>query len=516
MNAIVETRYGRLQGIAHSDHLEFRGVPYARPPVGALRFAAPCPPEPWAGIRRADRFADACSQPLNPLHGITHASEDCLYLNLWAPPPSSSQLRPVMVWIHGGGFCSGSGSQIMYRGKNLALGGDMVVVTLNYRLGVLGFLHLDQMVNDAGLVAPVNNVGLRDIVAALQWVQENIAAFGGDPQHVTVFGESAGAMCISSLLAMPSAKGLFKRAILQSGGADFVMTREEAQRVAYTFLDALGVGEGQYAKLLEFDTAQLLKAQQSCQQLAYNRGRYQQHVMQRGMTLIPVIDGELLPQSPLKALQDGAAKGIPVMVSCTRDEWNLFLHVPEQDGLSVAQRHYSDLDKSRLIDMCEQRLPGLGEKVANTYEDAVPHWIKQPAMLDVFSAFESDRMFRIPALRIAEAQARYRNDVFVGHFDYDEGPMGACHGIDLPLVFGHTDTAIGKALTGGSDSARKLSRQVQGAWIAFARSGNPSTDAIGIWKPWQQHAQHAMHFRKNTRVGKDPARHIRHLWEGVL
>lgn len=515
MNAIVDTLYGRLQGIAHPDHREFRGVPYARPPTGTLRFAAPQPPEPWIGIRRADRFGDACSQPLNPLHGITHASEDCLYLNFWTPPPTS-QPRPVMVWIHGGGFCSGSGNQRMYCGKNLALGGDMIVVTLNYRLGVLGFLHLDQMINADHELAPVNNVGLRDIVAALRWIQDNIAAFGGDPRHVTLFGESAGAMCIASLLATPASKGLFNRAIMQSGGADFVMTRDEAQRVAYTFLNTLGVDVDQPQKLLQFDTARLLKAQQVCQNLAYNRGRYQQHVMQQGMSLVPVIDGEYLPTSPLRALQEGCAGDIPLMISCTRDEWNLFLHTPGYDGQSAAQQFYRDLDKSRLIDMCEQRLPGLGERAANMYENAVPHWIKTPAMLDVFSAFESDRMFRIPALRIAEAQARYRNDVFVGHFDYDEGPMGACHGIDLPLIFGHTDSAVGKALTGNTEAARKLSRQVQSAWIAFARSGNPSTDDIGIWKPWRQHEQNAMHFRKNTKVGKDPARHTRHLWEGVL
>lgn len=516
MNAIVDTRYGRLQGINHPDHWEFRGIPYAAPPVGPLRFAAPQTPAPWAGIRRADRFSDACPQPLNPLHGINHASEDCLYLNLWAPPPAEKP-RPVMVWIHGGGFCSGSGSQLMYRGKSLAVGGDMVVVTLNYRLGVLGFLHLDKsFAGEQGQHGPVSNAGLRDIVAALQWIRENIAAFGGNPDHVTLFGESAGAMCIASLLACPAAQGLFHRAIMQSGGADFVLTRDEAQRVADHFLNRLDIHPHQQHKLQHVDSNTLMKAQQECLQLHYNRGRYQQHVMQRGMTMIPVIDGDYLSQSPLKALQDGAARHIPLLVSCTRDEWNLFLHAPERDGGTLAQRCYGELSKSQLIRMCENRLPGLGEKAANIYEEMVPHWITNPAMLDVFSAFESDRIFRIPSLRMAEAQSRYRNDVFMGHFDYALGPMGACHGIDLPLVFGHTETAMGKALTGGGIAARKLSQKVQGAWIAFARSGNPSTDAIGIWKPWRQQQPHAMHFREKTRVGKDPARYTRQLWEGVL
>lgn len=516
MNAIVDTRYGRLQGINHQDHREFRGIPYAHPPTGSLRFAPPRPPQPWPGVRRADRFGDACPQALNPLHGITHTSEDCLHLNIWAPLPAS-QPRPVMVWIHGGGFCSGSGSQLMYRGKNLAVGGDMIVVTLNYRLGVLGFLHLDKSLpRTSDESAPASNLGLRDIVAALQWIQDNIAAFGGDSNHVTLFGESAGAMCIASLLACPAAKGLFHRSILQSGGADFVLTREEAQRVATHFLTLLDIDPNHKDKLWAMDTDKLMKAQQACLQLHYNRGRYQQHVMQRGMTMVPVIDGDYLPQSPLKALQDGQARDIPLLVSCTRDEWNLFLHAPARDGISIAQRRYRDLSKSQLIHMCERRLPGLGEKAANIYEEMVPHWIKNPQMLDVFSAFESDRIFRIPTLRIAEAQSRYRNDVFLGHFDFSEGAMGACHGVDLPLVFGHTETAVGKALTGGGNTARKLSRHVQGAWIAFARSGNPSTDAIGIWKPWRHGQQHAMHFREKTKVGKDPARFTRQLWEGVL
>lgn len=513
MNATVDTRYGRLQGIAHPDHWEFRGIPYACPPTGAARFKAPVPLQPWSDVRRADRFGDACPQALNPLHGISHTSEDCLTLNLWSPLPSK-QLRPVMVWLHGGGFCSGSASQRMYHGKNLALGGDMIVVTINYRLGVLGFLHLDQ--HFEGEDRPASNLGLRDQLAALQWIHDNIECFGGDPQQVTLFGESAGAMCIASLLAMPAAKGLFKRAILQSGGADFVLTREEANRVAGHFLNYLDIAPDQAHRLAMLDPQTLLKAQKECLNLHYNRGKHQQQVMQHGMTLVPVIDGDLLPQSPLQALQSGAAKDIPLMISCTRDEWNLFLHAPNQDGLTLAQTNYQNLDKSRLIDLCEARVPGLGEVAANTYEEMVPHWIKNPAMLDLFSAFESDRMFRIPSLRIAEAQACYRNDVYLSQFDYDGGPMGACHGIDLPMVFGHTGTGVGKALTGGGKTVSKLGRQVQGAWIAFARSGNPSTDSVGVWKPWCQQHHSAMHFRDQAKTGKDPARLTRQLWEGVL
>ncbi|CBL44966.1 Predicted esterase [gamma proteobacterium HdN1] len=524
MNAIVETRNGRLQGIAHADHLEFRGIPYALPPLGRLRLSAPQPIPAWEGILRADRFTDPCPQALNPLHGITRTSEDCLSLNIWAPPLNGHN-KPVMVWIHGGGFSSGAGSQLMYHGKDLALHGDTIVITLNYRLGVFGFLHLDHLLSGTdNEFPPASNVGLRDIVVALKWVQENIEAFGGDPSQVTLFGESAGAMAITCLLTSPYAKGLFKRAILQSGGADFILTRDEADEIARHFLKSepiaqvLGTASGSAALALlrNLSVETLLKGQQACQLLYYNRGPYLQQVIQRGMTLIPVIDGDFLPQAPLKALQEGVAKEIPLLISCTRDEWNLFLHAPEADGTTLAKRRYAHLDKSRLISLCERRLPGLGERAANLYEEMVPRWIDTPTALDIFSAFESDRLFRIPSIRIAEAQANFRKDVYMAHFDFDEGPMGACHGIDLPLVFGHTQTPMGTALIGNNTANQRLSEQVQGAWIAFARSGNPSSDAIGCWSPWLAGAPSTLIFSRTAHMGKDPVSLTRKLWEGIL
>ncbi|MGH7385947.1 MAG: carboxylesterase family protein, partial [Candidatus Rokuibacteriota bacterium] len=244
MNVVVETGRGTVRGVAENGLAVFRGLPFARPPVGPLRFRPPEPPEPWAGVREAARFGTSAAQngalvgPLMSL-GINRTGEDCLYLNIWTPRPDRAG-RPVLVWIHGGAFVLGSGSQTLYDGSTLARRGDVVVVTINYRLGALGFLramdHFGQRLPATG------NEGLLDQIAALEWVRDEIAAFGGAPDNVTIFGESAGAMSCATLLGVPRARGLFRRAILQSGAANYVWPRDIAARLADQVVAALGAG----------------------------------------------------------------------------------------------------------------------------------------------------------------------------------------------------------------------------------------------------------------------------------
>ncbi|HSE04277.1 MAG TPA: carboxylesterase family protein, partial [Methylomirabilota bacterium] len=244
MDVMVETRRGAVRGVAAAGVAVFRGLPFARPPVGALRFRPPEPPEPWSGVRDATRFGASATQngalvgPLMSL-GITRTAEDCLYLNVWTPRADRAR-RPVLVWIHGGAFVLGSGSQTLYDGATLARRGDVVVVTINYRLGALGFLRARDRFG-ARLPA-TGNEGLLDQVAALEWVRDEIEAFGGDPGNVTIFGESAGAMSCATLLGLPRARGLFHRAILQSGAANFLWPRETAAQIADQLLDDLGIG----------------------------------------------------------------------------------------------------------------------------------------------------------------------------------------------------------------------------------------------------------------------------------
>jgi para-nitrobenzyl esterase len=243
MDVLVETRRGPVRGVAEGGLAVFRGLPFARPPVGPLRFRPPEPPEPWSGVRDAARFGPSASQngalvgPLMSL-GISRTGEDCLYLNVWTPAADRAR-RPVLVWIHGGAFVLGSGSQMLYDGATLARRGDVVVVTVNYRLGALGFLRLRDRFGER--LPASGNEGLLDQVAALEWVRDEIAAFGGDPGNVTIFGESAGAMSCATLLGMPRARGLFHRAILQSGAANYLWPRATASRIADQVLTDLAV-----------------------------------------------------------------------------------------------------------------------------------------------------------------------------------------------------------------------------------------------------------------------------------
>ncbi len=513
MSVIVETELGKLQGITRADYLEFRGIPYAQPPVGPLRFKAPQPLSPWGGVRKADRFSDASPQDEISMFGIGHTNEDCLYMNIWTPAADGAK-RPVMVWIHGGGYVSGSGSQLIYRGRDIAKNGDVVVVTLNYRLGALGYLYLNEFIDEHYEVSANN--GLLDQIAALKWIQNNIVQFGGDPSQVTLFGESAGGMSVAALMAAPQARGLFHKAVIQSGSGDHVLTRSEANRVTERFFEATEINPAQPEKLWTLDKAQIIKAQRECLKLSVNRGLHRQQVPQYGMTLVPTIDGDILPQAPITAIEDGHAADIPLLVSSTRDEWNLFLHTPGPDGESLAKTKYRSLDKLGLIKICERDLPGLGERSANLYEKVVRERNPDASYLDMYSAFESDRMFKVPCIRLAEAQSRHQDRVYLCSFDWDQGVFGACHAVDIPLVFGSVNAGIGQILTSGGEAAQRLSEKVQSCWIAFARSGNPATDEVGSWPGYQTAERNVMIFDQNCTLANDPHSETRQFWEGIL
>ncbi|MEW6269404.1 MAG: carboxylesterase family protein, partial [Thermodesulfobacteriota bacterium] len=229
---VVETTHGRVRGVVHAGHVAYLGLRYAMPPVGPRRFTAPAPAEPWAGVQEAERFGFACPQPPSVLPGMEPGpqGEDCLFLNVYAPRGGGGR-KPVLVWLHGGGFSAGSAAQAIYDGGRLAARGDAVVVTVNYRLGPLGFLHLPAL--GADVPGAVDDPGLLDQLAALAWVRDNAAAFGGDPGNVTIFGESAGAMSVATLVACPAARGLVRRAIAQSGAAQATLDRDTAARTAH-------------------------------------------------------------------------------------------------------------------------------------------------------------------------------------------------------------------------------------------------------------------------------------------
>jgi para-nitrobenzyl esterase len=303
----VETSSGTLRGEAREGHVAFRGVPYAAAPDGDRRFLPPAPVAPWAGVREALAHAPAAPQdPLVPFpfRAAPPESEDCLYLNVHTPAADGAR-RPVLFWIHGGGFSHGSGSQPAYDGGPLAERGDVVVVTINYRVGALGYLYLGAHGGDDWGAAV--NGGQLDQIAALQWVHDNIAAFGGDPGNVTIFGQSAGSVAVCTLLAMPGARGLFAKAIAQSGTANRLNNRETAAATARAYLDRLGIPTGGRDELRAAAVADFLAAQGS-----------------RG-ALAPLVDGDSLPEPPLAAVRDGIAADIPLMIGSTRDEQKLYV-----------------------------------------------------------------------------------------------------------------------------------------------------------------------------------------------
>src|SRR5216683_62402 len=296
-STLVETQYGKVKGAQEDAVSSWKGIPYAKPPLGALRFHPPQPPETWSGIRQVTQFGPVAMQSsaIQKLAGRRLSmSEDCLTLNIWSPG-ADEQLRPVLVWIHGGGWLIGSGR--LHDGTSLATLGDVVVVTLNYRLGAFGFLHLAEL--DGEAYAASGNCGILDQVAALQWVQDNIAAFGGDPHRVTVFGESAGAMSIGTLLALPAAQGLFQQAILQSGTVGPVRSSTEATTLARTFLKILDVRPEALSTLEQISAERLVETASALPDWQGTTGKGDM------IHFAPVIDGVILPQSPLQAIANG-------------------------------------------------------------------------------------------------------------------------------------------------------------------------------------------------------------------
>ncbi|MFN0089076.1 MAG: carboxylesterase/lipase family protein [Acidimicrobiales bacterium] len=508
----VEIRTGRLAGIRRRGVLVFRGVPYAAAPVGARRWLAPAPPPPWPGVRAADRFA--ASAPQNPsalellLGGAGGGREDCLYLNVWTP--SLGGRLPVLVWLHGGGFTTGSGSIPWYDGAALAARGA-VVVTLNYRLGVFGFCHLADVVDQPDeRVAAAGNAGLLDQAEALRWVQANIAVFGGDPARVALFGESAGAMCVAAHLALPASAGTFTRAIAQSGAAANVSSRERAAAVAHRLLEELGCEPGRGRRLgldalQALPTAALLDAQQRVNAQLSGPG---------GLAFQPVLDGEALGATPLDALAAGAAPGVELLVGANRHEMRLFfLNDPSAGGLSAGAA-----GEAELLRRLERSLAAVGASAdpadaAARYRETAGRFASP---VDLWIAHLSDRVFHEPARRLADAAASAGRAVRTYLFDYPTpafaGRLGACHALELPFVFDNLDAPGANLFVGPLTGAvRRLAGVAADAWVAFADGGST---ALSGWAPGGGEHGPVTTLLDGAGAGAapDPLAELRKLW----
>lgn len=487
---IVETTYGKVRGIHQGTVSVWKGIPFARPPVGELRFRAPQPPEAWAGVREATEFGMVAPQavvregsPLGNRLTPGEESEDCLYLNVWSPGADGKK-RPVLVWMHGGAFTMGSGSTPLYDGTSFAQQGDVVVVTLNYRLGALGFLYLDEVLGEQ--YSGSGNNGLLDQIAALQWVHDNIAAFGGDPNRVTIFGESAGAMSVGTLLAMPAAQGLFQQAILQSGAASSVRGKEAAARVTREYLDALGLQEHEAGALTRLPLADLIAAQTSV--LGKQRAQ---------LAFGPVIDGTSLPQPPLEVVTSGATRDIPLLIGTNYDEMRLFNAAnPTPPDERLLRRFFGDE----------------ADRVIATYRADRP----EASPSAIWSAIQTDQVFRIPAIRLAELQAQQGAPVWMYRFDWPSpafgGRLGACHALELAFVWNNIERAAMRPLL-GDEPPQELAQRMHEAWIAFARSGNPGTPMLPPWLSYDSEQRATMLFNTQCQIVDDPDAAERRVWE---
>jgi para-nitrobenzyl esterase len=391
-------------------------------------------------------------------------SEDCLTLNVWTP--STSGRRPVLVWLHGGAFIGGTAGVPLYDGARLASQGDVVVVTVNYRVGALGFLALG-----AGRA----NFGLQDQIAALRFVRREIAAFGGDPANVTVFGESAGAGSVCALLAMPRARGLFRRAIVQSAAPEGMLGLDEAGERTAKLVGKLGLDPSALDALRAVPVEALLDAQEQLNAEGPHA---------KGMLFMPVVDGELLPRAPLEAARAGTAHDVELLIGTTRDEMRLYVLTGLGDR--ITEELLPRIVAAQLAGAAADPAAEAAVRIARARAELAARG-EPAAAPDVFFAVQTDLSLRGPSEALAAAHARHGRRTFVYRFGWRSplagGALGACHTIDLPFVFGTLDAPGMPELAGGGPAAEALSENVRAAWLAFARTGNPSHPGIGEWPP---------------------------------
>ncbi|MCP4036306.1 MAG: carboxylesterase family protein [bacterium] len=503
---IVTTRSGRISGETRSGLHVFRGIPYAQAPRDSLRWQAPQPVEPWSGIRNTQDWA--ASAPQSPavmmlvrrLIGVAlrEQSQDCLHLNVWAPKARKGR-RPVLVWIHGGAFIMGSGSTNMYDGASLAREGDVVVVTLNYRLGALGFLSLRDVFPEQAS----SNLGLRDQIAALEWVRDNVEAFGGDPENVTIFGESAGGMSVSTLLGTPAARGLFHRAIAQSGAAHNVSSRQQASHVAECFLDELG--SRSFGALEKASVSELIDAQQ--------RTAARMGLATGTLPWQPSVDDDLIPEQPLASVAAGRGAQVPLMIGTNVDEWRLFML-----GDAPGRRLDDQALRRRLVRVLPKEDESAVERTIQAYQGATAGRGHETPT-DVWVAFQSDRIFHYPAHSLARAHSLHVPDTYTYLFDWSPplvgNAIGACHGIEIPFVFGSYSKPVLRPLIGFGRDGRRLSNRMMSAWIRFARKGDPNHSGLPVWPTYDPETRSTLTLGRKPRVLHNPFAAALELWARI-
>ncbi len=496
---IVRTTKGEIGGIQGSNCQHFLGIPFAKPPIGDLRFQEPQPMDPWHAIKDATKFGPIPPQIYRDNPPINQKEdEDCLYCNIWTPA-ADNKARPVMFWIYGGGFMIGAGSRNRLNGARLAAHGDVVVVNFNYRLGALGFLNLPG-------ITP--NIGILDQIAALKWVKENIEGFGGDPNNITIFGESAGGSSVAILLTSPASRGLFQKAIMESGAANPTQySPERAKKGSEKLLSKLRINIDNIHELREIPLKKLMRAQRIAGGL----------IQIADVPFQPFLDGKTIPEHPLEIMRKGKASNVPIIIGSNEDELGFFSRLLQQADKHVANGAKpiieAILSKFQSSGIKKKKLDG----VINIYKKETKK--KHPDNpFKYLDALLSDSMFRIPIIRNLEACIRHQQNAYCYIFTYGSRTDGvAFHTIEIPFVFGNLDTTDTlKGTIGTGEEEVKLAKNVMDAWVAFARTGNPNHDGLPEWPVYGLEKRATMMLGINSKVINDPLGVLRKAWDGIL
>lgn len=497
---IVETKSGRIQGLSEKGLKIFKGIPYGEPPIGELRFRPSIPRKPWTQVLDGTKFGPITPQRVDtffaPDSEWEQSEKDCLTLNVWTPA-TDDRRRPVLFWIHGGGLSFGSGA--WDDGAALARRGNVVVVTINYRVGIFGYLFVKN---------EIANVGQSDQINALKWVRDHIETFGGDPDNVTIFGESAGGVAVCSLMAMPGAKGLFRRVISQSGVCHPLSHHPPLDKNTDIILSELGLKEFNLKDLQNLPARKIVEAGTKLELEARQKGRNFPYGI--------FVDGTTLPEHPLEAIRKGWARDIALIVGTNRDEAKLYTAMrPPEKGFDETGLLKSVHRIMRVLGRDED----LTKQVIETYKQA--RGGKGPVdPLSILDAFMTDFRFRIPAIRWAEAQSQHQSGVFSCLFTYQSpamgGVLGACHALEIPFVFGTLGEKERKIYPKRSAETDALSGKMMEAWISFARSGNPAHKNIPSWAPYDLNKRSTMIWGSEVKLQEDPFSQERMIWEGLL
>ena len=509
---VVETASGRVRGAMIEGVAAFKTIPYGAPTSGGNRFMAPRKPAPWSGTRDAlDYAGHAPQQGLRPasrpeladFSGAPDTSpetEDCLTLNVWSPGLGQTAKRPVMVWFHGGAFSYGTANVARLQGSRLAKRGDVVVVTVNQRLNIFGFLDLS--VIGGSEFAASGNAGTLDMIAALEWVRDNIAAFGGDPANVTIFGESGGGGKVCTLLAMPSARGLFHRAIVQSGAAVRLREPDRAARLTEAVLKVVGLTGSDLGKLQTLPMAQLLAAVEPAQKAI---GPAKLPLFDR-YPFGPVVDGTIVPRHPFDGSAPDVSADIPLLIGDMKDEMASFLARDDKIW-------HRTLTEQEMRDRVAAVAGDHTDRVVETYRRLYPGM--NPAERLIATLTNSN--FRIRSLIVAQHKAKQgKAPVYMYSFEWETpvqgGRLKAPHALDVPFTF---DTIDLTNATDRSAAAHSLATTMSGTWAAFAHSGVPEHKSVPTWPAYNLATRPTLMLDAECRIENDPRGETRELWQEI-